>query len=300
MKLDIIAEKMVDIMGIPNKYIDKIPKISNIIYYDENIEHLDEIHEDSEFFERKTLGTFLLVTNIFSLNLVMEEIRRYNLKYDKRVIFNLIVTGSKAEKVIDNLIKYKFYDFINNICIYCMIIEKYYYLQKKYSKIISIYDDPSKVGIFIEKVASEETIEYPMIKTVNYYSYIDIYFNRHQEISKFYGNITKETYLNSFNKLENFINNEQEKEFKIQKNELIESFKTFDISKDIETLDKLLIQEYSKNTFYGDLNYWLSTLNKEIYEAIAYFTARLMNSLNNYGLKNHFYKKKQFYLEGQK
>lgn len=89
-------------------------------------EHLDEIHEDSEFFERKTLGIFLLVTNIFSLNLVMEEIRRYNLKYDKRVIFNLIVTGSKAEKVIDNLIKYKFYDFINNICIYCMIIEKYY------------------------------------------------------------------------------------------------------------------------------------------------------------------------------
>ena len=66
---------------------------------------LNEIHKDSDNFERKTLGAFILCTNIFSLNLVMGEIKKYNLKYDKRVLFNLIVIGSKFQKVIDILIK---------------------------------------------------------------------------------------------------------------------------------------------------------------------------------------------------
>jgi len=300
-KIDNIAKNMFDIMRLSNIYIEKIPKIANILYYDENInEYLDEIHEDSDYFERKTPGAFILTTNIISLNLVMEEIRRYNDKYDKRVIFNLIVTGSKAQKVIDDLIKYKFYDYIQNICIYCMIIEKYSYLKKKYSKIIGIYNQPSQVEKFIEKVSSEETKEFPMTKTINYYNYKDIYYNRHQKISQFYGNITKETYDKNFNKLEDFIDKKQENELKIKKNELIESFKTFDITKDIEILDKLLIKEYTKNTFYGDLNYWLRTLDKEIYETIAYFTARLMYSLNNYGLKNHFLREKKILFRGAK
>jgi hypothetical protein len=103
---------MVDIMTLPNAFINKEKnkdkpkkvKIANILYYDENIEkHLNSIHLDSDIFERKTSGTFILCTNIFSLNLVMEEIKKYNLKYDKRVLFNLIVTGSQFQKVMDNL-----------------------------------------------------------------------------------------------------------------------------------------------------------------------------------------------------
>ena len=58
-----------------------------------------------------------MCTNIFSLNLVMSEIKKYNLKYDKRVLFNLIVTGSQFQKVMDNLenknmkILFKIYSF---------------------------------------------------------------------------------------------------------------------------------------------------------------------------------------------
>ena len=42
----------------------------------------------------------------------MGEIRKYNLKYDKRVLFNLIFNGRKFQKVIGNLINKKFEEFI--------------------------------------------------------------------------------------------------------------------------------------------------------------------------------------------
>ena len=89
------SKEMVNIMGIPETTIKNKNKSANILYYDENIEdHLDEIHEDAILFERNTPGTFILCTNIPSMIFVLEEINFYNSKYDKRVIFNLIVTGS--------------------------------------------------------------------------------------------------------------------------------------------------------------------------------------------------------------
>ena len=148
------ALSMVDIMTLPNVFTNKEKikenskniKIANILYYDENIQkHLNEIHKDSDYFERKTSGTFILCTNIFSLNLVMGEIKKYNLKYDKRVLFNLIVTGSKFQKVIDILIKKKYEEYIQNICIYCMKINKYEGLKKKYNKLKGVYNSPKKV-----------------------------------------------------------------------------------------------------------------------------------------------------------
>lgn len=62
--------------------------------------------------------------------------------------------------------------------------------------------------------------------------------------------------------------------------------------KDILYLDKLIIKEYTYNTFYKDLNKWLINFPNNAYEAVAYFTARLMYSLNSYARENKmFYKK---------
>ena len=61
----------------------------------------------------------------------MSEIKKYNLKYDKRVLFNLIVNGSQFQKVMDNLKNEKYENFIQNICIYCMKIQKYKDLKNK-------------------------------------------------------------------------------------------------------------------------------------------------------------------------
>ena len=88
---------------------------------------------------------------------------------------------------------------------------------------------------------------------------------------------------------------------KKNKDQLIESFKTFDISKDLEMLDKLVIKEYTKNTLYGDLNNWLRNLDYLAYEMVAYFTARLMYSLNNYALiNNRFFNEKKIIFRGVK
>ena len=84
--------------------------------------------------------------------------------------------------------------------------------------------------------------------------------------------------------------NEKEKknELSFQKEKVLEGFFTVNIDKDLELLDKKIIKEYTKNTFYGDLNKML--MNYQIkYESIAYFTSRLMYSLNKYAAKYYNY-----------
>ena len=66
------------------------------------------------------------------------------------------------------------------------------------------------------------------------------------------GNLTLESYIKASKELNDFIEQNEKNELKKEKKVLIEGFKTFDLSKDLETLDKLIIQEYTKNTFYGD------------------------------------------------
>ena len=292
-------------MNIPNGKIDQKNiniKMANIIYYDENIDkYIKSIHNDSDLFERKTPGTFILCTNILSLDFVMKEIRKKNMKYDSRIVFNLIVTGSKCEKVMDFLIEKKYEQFFKNVCIYCMKIEKYINLTKKYNKIKGVYNTQKQIIKFIENVLSNETKEFPFTKIITYYDYKDKYYERHEKISEFYGNLTLETYNKAKKELNTFINEKNENELKIKKEILKDSFKTFDLSKDLEILDKLVIKEYTKNTFYGDLNNWLRTLDNNIYEKIAYYTSRLMYSLNNYGFKsNNFYKEEKILYRGTK
>ena len=223
------------------------------------------------------------------------------MKYDSRIVFNLIVTGSKCEKVMDFLIEKKYEQFFKNVCIYCMKIEKYMDLTKKYNKIKGVYNTQKQIIKFIENILSNETKEFPFTKIITYYDYKDKYYERHEKISEFYGNLTLETYNKAKKELNTFINEKKENELKIKKEILKDSFKTFDLSKDLEILDKLVIKEYTKNTFYGDLNNWLRALDNNIYEKIAYYTSRLMYSLNNYGFKsNNFYKEEKILYRGTK
>ena len=157
------AKNLISIMEIPNAYIpddnkeiDKI-KIANIIYYDENIKkHADSIHKDADILEKKTSGAFIFCTHLISLNLVIEEIKEYNEKVDKNAIFNLIVTGRQFQKVMDNLIENDYEYLFQNICIYCMKVEKYLDLSKQYPKIKGIYNNIKQVINFIENVSSDK------------------------------------------------------------------------------------------------------------------------------------------------
>ena len=284
-----------DIMAFPNGYIDLSKKFNNIIYYDENLKFINSINKDSDFFEKNTTGAFILCNNLESLSIIREEILK-QIKKDKRTTFNLITTGSTCKKIMNYLNENKeFFDCIKNVCIYCMNINKYNSLKKQYPKIHDdIYSKTKDVLNFINKCSDINIKPYPITKVITFQEYKDKYKNRHLKISKFYGNMNKEIYKNYFERIKYLINEEEQKnELKNKKkNELLKGIKSFNLDnienndEDIELLNKLIIKEYTKNTIYGDLNKWLMNSNKNFYLAIAYFTARLMFSLNSYAEKN--------------
>ena len=309
---------LADIMTFPNGYVDSTKAYNNIIYYDENIKFINSINKHSDFFEKNISGAFILCNDLESLSIIKKEILK-QIKKDKRTTFNLITTGSTCEKIMNYISENReFFDCIKNVCIYCMNINKYLPLKHKYPKIHDdIYNKPKDVLNFINKYSESNIKAYPMTKLITFQEYKDKYKNRHFKVSNFYGNINLDIYTKYFKRMKYLVDEEdQNNELKKEKKELINGFKTFNLSnrntntinknedneQDFEFLNKLIIKEYTKNTIYRDLNKWLMNSNKNFYESIAYFTARLMYSLNSYAEKNHkFLKKiKLLYIEEQK
>jgi len=289
--------KLSDIMNFPNGItdLDEIPKFNNIIYYDENINFINSVHRDSDYFEKITLGAFILCTNLDSLKLIKDEIIYKNKTNSDNIEFNLIVTGSKCEKImkfLENKNNKELNNYISNICIYCMKPEKYQHLKIKYPKIHDdIYKKRQDIANFINKNSSENVIPYPLTKVLTYEEYIDKYKERHKKISEFYGDLNPETFENQISDIKGIIIRDSLNGQLKQKDEkkVLEGFKTFDINKDLEKLNEITIQAYTGKYIHKDLNKWLLEL-KNNNESIAYFTSRLMYHLNSYALK-----KKMFY-----
>ena len=243
-----------DIMNFPNG--GNI--FNNILYYDENTEQfLQSIYGDSDGFERVTPGAFILCTNMDSLKLIRTEILS-QIKKDKRITFNMITTGSTCDRIMTFLKEDKdFENCIKHVCVYCKIIENWKHLKDKYQIVDKVCDVPSDVKKFIIETSTEEIKAYPLTKLITYHDYKKNYKERHFEIAKFYGDLTVESYNKNLEKMKEIIEKEEkEKLLKIKnnnKNKLIKAFLTFDIKEDLKALDKLIIQEYTRNTFYGDL-----------------------------------------------
>ena len=282
------GENLPDIMDFPG-----FLKFNNIIYYDENKNFINSIYKDSDIFEEKTPGSFILCTNLEELELIKFDIIK-QFKKDKRIYFNLITTGSKCEKVLKFINKDKdFDDCIQNVCIYCKDVEKYEYLKNKFKKIHNdIYKKRTEVIDFIEKYSSSHIKPFLQAKLITYRKYIETYKYRHFEISKFYGNLNPDMFEKSYNKILSLIDEDSKnKQLKKDKEILNDGLSSFRINedeyKDIIELDKLIIKEYTKNTFYGDLNKWLLSSKNKYFEPVAYFTARLMYSLNSFAIKQN-------------
>jgi len=301
------SEHFPDIMSVPNGLIyskknEKI-KFNNIIYYNENIDFINYVNKDSDNFEKNTSGAFILCNNLDSMKIIREEILK-KIKNDKRIIFNLITSGSSCEKIIEFINKNKdFENCIKNICVFCFQIKNYQDLKKKYPKIHNdIYITRKDViNNFINKYSSEDIKPFPLTKLITYEDYQSQYKDRHLKISEFYGNINKNICQKYFIELMKLIDKEfEDDKLSVKKDELIHGFTYFDLNKiinnenneldnnyDLELLDRLLIKQYTKNTFFKDLNKWLLNSNINYYETIAYFTSRLIYSLNSYALKNN-------------
>ena len=281
-----------DIMNYANGSTTGEERYNNIIYYDENIkEHLQSINKDSDVFERYTSGAFILCTNIESFKLIREEIL-IQIKKDQRTTFNLITTGSTCEKIIQFINENKdFSNCIKHVCVFCMNLQKWGPLKDKYPIIYGVYKTRKEVLQFIDTFSKKDIKPYPLTKLVTYEEYYFKYKDRHKKVSLFYGDLTKETYKKNLEQMKQLINEEEKtNELKNKdKNNLLEGLLTFDLTKDLEVLDKLIIKEYTKNSYYGDLNKWLMNSKLNSYDTIAYYTARLMHSLNNYGSKKKMY-----------
>ena len=284
------GEHLPNVMNFSNGMAAGQKIFNNIIYYDENIDYLNSINKDSDIFERVTPGAFILCTSLDSLELVKKEIVT-QVKRNKKMSFNLITTGSKCESIIEFLNKNEdFKNCIKKICVYCMNIKKWGYLKDKYEIVHKVVTTQNEVIKFINEYSLEDIKPYTMTKLLTYEDYQKKYKERHIKICQFYGELTIDQYKINIKKMESLIHTEaKSKELKNKnENDLLSGFLTFDINKDLEILDKLIIKEYTKNTFYGDLNKWLMNKMND-YEPIAYFTARLMYSLNKYAKKNHKY-----------
>ena len=281
-----------DIMNIPNGSTNEGEEVfNNIIYYDENKDFRENVYKDSDFFERITPGAFILCSDMESLELIKDEVvKQY--KREKKTIFNLITTGKTCDKIMEYLNKNKdLKNCIANACVFCFNLGTWSKLLNKYNNILrGVYNIQTQVAEFIKKYSSKDIKPFPLTKLITLADYNNKYKDRHKKISEFYGNMSVEDYKKHLEEMKKLIKTEAEKNaLKKQQDVLLGGFMTFEIKNDLALLNKLIIKEYTKETFYGDLNRWLMNSKMNSYDTIAYFTSRLMYSLNNYGKENKMY-----------
>ena len=282
-----------DIMSFSNASVNKEEKFNNIIYYDTNIEnHKGDIHKDSDLFERETPGAFILCSNIKSLKIIKDEILKYR-KADKKAIFNIISNGGGFKHELIQFLDANedFRKCINKVCIFCLYTERHLKLKNDYPNLIyEVTNSQQAVINFIKDLSSKDIKPFPLTKLVRLNDYLDKYKERHAKISQYYGNLNPEDFKKNLAEIEEIIDeDEKKKKLKKSKGKIKEGLLSFNLEKDLEALDELIIKEYTKNTFYGDLNRWLMKSRAKYYEPVAYFTSRLMYSLNSYAEKHHKY-----------
>ena len=283
--------KKIDHKGFASTKDEKFseePKFNNIIYYDEIIDKnfQNKVYEDCEIFEENTPGSFIFCEDFESLKIVKSEIYE-KFKKNNKYKFNLITTGKAWENKIDKFLKQDaiFDKIINKICIYCKNIKKYNYLSKK-DKIVGVWCSLDPIIKFIKKKSSKDISPFPLVKLVTYDSYKNNYKKLHLEISKFYVENNEDDFKKNYAKMETLINEEHDtKKLRRSKEVLIKAIQKFDVKENIDSI----IKEYTKNSFHSDINKWLMSLEVKYYYTIAYFTARLIYSLNNYGAKANTY-----------
>ena len=267
-----------DIMNFADGIINQEEKFNNIIYYESNAgKHKEDINSDSDKFEKLTPGAFILCTDLDSLAVIRDEILKHR-KCEKKTIFNIISNGRGYKKELKQFLmdNPQFKQCLNKLCIYCLKPSIYEEDKNNDPNFIHLVTtNPSSVIEFIKEFSTKENKPFPLTKLVTLSDYQEKYKERHKKISLFYGDLKKESFEEQKEKIKKEIQNEK----------LMQGLLTFDIDKDLEALDELIIKEYTKNTFHGDLNRWLMKGKMKDYEPVAYFTSRLMYSLNSYAKK---------------
>ena len=284
-----------DITSFKNRNLNKDEIFNNIIYYNNNFEnHNISIYNDSDLLEKETNGTFILCTNLNSLIIIKDEILRI-IRYEKRIVFNIITNGKGYEKDIKIFLNQnkEFKKYINKICIFCINVEKYLKFKKENPELIyDVTGDIQNVINFIKQFSLKDIKPYPITKLVTLNDYLSKYKERHKNIAQFYVDLTEESYYENKKKnLETNNKNLKEAELKLKEKHEFKNFLKFNLEKDLENLENLLLNLYENKTFIGDLNIWLLKEKMKFYELFLYFISRIMYCLNSYANEyNQYYK----------
>ena len=262
---------------------------NNIIYHDESfVKRYDEVSKDCDIFKNETDGAFILTTDEIIFDGLIKEIKSISSELEQNFKFDLIVTGSTAEKILKIINDLEADKYINRICIYSISIKRYIKLMDKYDKIEGIYNRVSQVINFINS-NKEVSVIYPTIKLLTYKEYIDKNQIIHKLISKYYGD--NDGYKTAISYLKDFLlwypklRVAQEKYSKDIKIETL--FNTLQQFQGINDNEINIIKLYTEESgsYYKDFNYWLKSSDPLAIQKTAWFIAAVIYSLNIYGKK---------------
>ena len=241
------------------------------------------------------MGSFIYCKNQGSLELIREEILNKKKRHPE-LIFNIITSGSDCKDLLKFIEENKEFDnCIKNICIFCWELEKYQKYKNECKKICDVYKKTSDViDLFLIKTQTKNHYFKTKLITEEYYT--KIYNSRHFEIAQFYGDLNPDIYRINIEKITEIIKREdEEKKLSGNQNKIIEGFSKFELKNDSQNSDELIIKEYLNSSFSEYLNECLMNIDQELDESVAYFTSRLIFSLNSYAYKNNM-----FYIEDKK
>ena len=235
------------------------------------------------------MGSFIYCKNQGSLELIREEILNKKKRHPD-LIFNIITSGSDCKDLLKFIEENKEFDnCIKNICIFCWELEKYQKYKNECKKICDVYKKTSDViDLFLIKTQTKNHYFKTKLITEEYYT--KIYNSRHFEIAQFYGDLNPDIYRINIEKITEIIKREdEEKKLSGNQNKIIEGFSKFELKNDSQNSDELIIKEYLNSSFSEYLNECLMNIDQELDESVAYFTSRLIFSLNSYAYKNNMF-----------
>ena len=235
------------------------------------------------------MGSFIYCKNQGSLELIREEILNKKKRHPE-LIFNIITSGSDCKDLLKFIEENKEFDnCIKNICIFCWELEKYQKYKNECKKICDVYKKTSDViDLFLIKTQTKNHYFKTKLITEEYYT--KIYNSRHFEIAQFYGDLNPDIYRINIEKITEIIKREdEEKKLSGNQNKIIEGFSKFELKNDSQNSEELIIKEYLNSSFSEYLNECLMNIDQELDESVAYFTSRLIFSLNSYAYKNNMF-----------
>ena len=184
----------------------------NLIHYDENMKNSENIDYYKRF-KLNVVGGFHGIDNFEIFKQYMEAMK----KNPNKIHYVLVTSGSASAKILSYCHDF---EFINEIIIFCMYLEKYTKmydknteLGKKYYKLKLISADYSKVEDYLsekkfDKAEIDMDKQLSFTPIITYYEYQKAYFSVHRLISYFFdenwGNPKYETTY--INKIKNCLN----------------------------------------------------------------------------------------------